>query len=48
MLSRNEIEKLLTDWQEAWDAYDLDGLLEFFHDDVYFEKWSPKKSYILE
>ena len=39
-LSRPEIEQALRQWQRAWDEYDLDGVMELFHDDVLFENWT--------
>lgn len=26
-------------WLDAWDTYDLDGVLNFMHDDIIFENW---------
>ena len=40
MLSREEIKESLVRWQEAWDVHDLDGVMELFHDDIYFENWT--------
>ncbi|MCP4540697.1 MAG: nuclear transport factor 2 family protein [Chloroflexi bacterium] len=39
-LSREEIEQALLDWQRAWDTYDMDGVMELFHDDILFENWT--------
>jgi ketosteroid isomerase-like protein len=39
-LSREEIKQALLDWQLAWNAYDIDGVMELFHDDVLFENWT--------
>lgn len=38
-LSRDEMMKGLTLWLKAWDEYDLQGVLDFMHDDVVFENW---------
>jgi len=40
MLTRDEIKKALTEWNRAWDAYDLDGVMALFHDAVVFENWT--------
>ncbi len=40
MLSRQEISQALTEWNKAWDAHDLDGVMTLFHDDVLFENWT--------
>jgi ketosteroid isomerase-like protein len=39
-LSRQEIERALLKWQWAWNEYDIDGVMELFHDDVLFENWT--------
>ena len=40
MLTRDEMLKALTAWQEAWDRHDLDGVMELFHEVVVFENWT--------
>jgi len=40
MLSRPEIENLLKKWNQAWDRYDLEGVMQLFHDEVIFENWT--------
>ena len=39
-LSREEIKQALLGWQRAWSEYDLDSVMELFHDDVLFENWT--------
>ncbi|MCG8683392.1 MAG: nuclear transport factor 2 family protein, partial [Desulfobacterales bacterium] len=39
-LSRKEIETLWDSWNKAWDNHDLEGVMEFFHDDIYFNNWT--------
>ena len=39
-LSREAIRKTLTSWNKAWERYDLDGVMELFHDDVLFDNWT--------
>jgi len=39
-LSREQIQKSLAIWNEAWANYDLDGVVELFHEDVLFENWT--------
>ena len=43
LLSRREIEKLLLEWNQAWDRHDLDGVMRLFHRDVVFENWTGAK-----
>ena len=40
MLSRQQILDALASWNEAWNAHDLDAIMELFHDDVLFENWT--------
>jgi hypothetical protein len=44
MLSRSEIEKLLQDWNQAWDRHDIDGVMQLFHEDVIFENWTGARA----
>lgn len=39
-ISRSEIQRLLTEWNRAWDRHDLDGVMELFHPEVLFENWT--------
>jgi ketosteroid isomerase-like protein len=39
-LSREEIAKALADWNQAWAAYDIEGVMSLFHDDVLFSNWT--------
>ena len=39
-LTRKEIEILWDNWNVAWDNHDLEGVMEFFHDDIYFDNWT--------
>ncbi len=43
-LSRDEMERVLTEWNLAWDHYDLEGVLKLFHDEVLFENWTGGKA----
>jgi ketosteroid isomerase-like protein len=38
-LSRDELIKAMTGWELAWNAHDIDGVIDLFHDDVFFEHW---------
>lgn len=38
-LSRDELIQAMTDWELAWNAHDIDGVMGLFHDDVFFEHW---------
>ena len=39
-LSRTDIADLWEDWNKAWNTHDLDRVLAFFHDEIYFENWT--------
>jgi len=43
MLARAEIEKVLVQWQKAWNKHDLDGVMDLFHEEVLFENWTGGK-----
>ena len=40
MLTRQQIETAFTKWGTAWNDHDLDGVMELFHNDIYFENWT--------
>jgi len=44
LLSRSEIKNLLTNWNQAWDRHDLEGVMQLFHEDVLFENWTGAKT----
>ena len=37
LLTREEINNVLKDWNLSWDNHDLDGVLKLMHDEVLFE-----------
>ncbi len=39
-LSKEEIKRAMAKNSVAWDNRDLEGVLELYHDDVYFENWT--------
>ncbi|MCP3874954.1 MAG: nuclear transport factor 2 family protein [Desulfobacteraceae bacterium] len=39
-LSRKEISAFLKEWNLAWANHDLDKVMTFSHDDVFFENWT--------
>ena len=39
-LTRTEIKTLWEDWNAAWDAHDLDRVMTFFHEEIYFNNWT--------
>jgi ketosteroid isomerase-like protein len=43
VLSREEIKEALSQWNDAWDTHDLNGVMELFHDEVLFENWTGGK-----
>ena len=44
MHSRREIEAALHKWHQAWADHNLDGVMELFHDDIFFENWTGGKA----
>ncbi len=40
VLEREEIENFWNDWNAAWDNHDFEGVMEFFHDDIFFNNWT--------
>jgi ketosteroid isomerase-like protein len=38
-LSREALKKTMTDWLQAWNTHDIDGVMALFHNDVFFEHW---------
>ena len=43
MLSREEIEKVLIKYYQAWNEHDLDGVMELCHDEILFENWTGEQ-----
>jgi ketosteroid isomerase-like protein len=39
-LTREEIENALMQWNLAWDNHDLEGVMELFDEEVFFENWT--------
>ena len=39
-LTRDDILKTLRKWNQAWNAHDLEQVMERFHEDIYFENWT--------
>ena len=42
-LSREEIIKAMTVWETAWNDHNIDGVMELFHEDVFFQHWHGAK-----
>ena len=40
VLSRENIKRVLSRWNLAWDKHDLDDVMDLFHDDVLFDNWT--------
>jgi len=40
MLTRKEFLEVLAPWYEAWNAHDLDKVMDIFHEDIVFENWT--------
>jgi ketosteroid isomerase-like protein len=39
-LTREEIKNALKHWNLAWNDHDLEGVMQFFHDEILFENWN--------
>lgn len=37
MLTGDQIRNTLTEWNNAWNAHDLDRVMDLFHEDIVFE-----------
>jgi len=44
MLTKEEIKKVLKEWNLSWDSHDLEGVLKLMHDEVLFENWTGGKA----
>ncbi|MAF34028.1 MAG: nuclear transport factor 2 family protein [Desulfobacterales bacterium] len=42
-LSREEIIKSMTEWEEAWNNHDIDGVMSLFHKNIFFQHWHGAK-----
>ena len=40
MLTRDEMSSAFAKWGIAWNEHDLDGVMDLFHDEIYFENWT--------
>ncbi|MCY3635079.1 MAG: nuclear transport factor 2 family protein, partial [bacterium] len=40
MLTRAEMSSAFAKWGAAWNEHDLDGVMDLFHDEIYFENWN--------
>lgn len=40
MLTKKEIKTTLAKWNEAWNAHDLDRVMDLFHEEAVFENWT--------
>lgn len=38
-LTKEQISKAMAEWDLAWNNHDLNGVMEVFHEDVFFEHW---------
>ena len=43
-LSRQDLLNIMEKWNDAWEAYDLEGVTSIFHDDILFENWTGGKA----
>ena len=40
MLTRDEMASAFAIWGAAWNEHDLDGVMDLFDDEIYFENWT--------
>ena len=40
MLTRDEMSSAFAKWGVAWNEHDLNGVMDLFHDEIYFENWT--------
>lgn len=40
VLSREQLREAMDRWGRSWDAHDIDGVMELFHEHIYFEHWT--------
>ena len=40
MLSRDELERTVAEFNEAFNIHDLDAVLDMLHEEIYFESWT--------
>jgi ketosteroid isomerase-like protein len=38
-LTRKDLIDVVTQWEQAWNHHDLNGVMALFHDEVFFEHW---------
>lgn len=43
LLSRSEILIRFDSWLHSWNTHNLDGVMDFMHEDVLFENWNGSK-----
>ena len=41
--SRQALVEAMEKWNSAWNTHDLEGVMELFHDDIFFENWTGGK-----
>ena len=39
-LSKQELIDAVNKWNQSWDSYDLDGVMELFHEEIIFDNWT--------
>ncbi|MEO6682738.1 MAG: nuclear transport factor 2 family protein [Ginsengibacter sp.] len=42
MLSRKKIENHFFTWLEAWNNHDIEGIMDFIHEEIEFTTWNGK------
>ena len=38
-LKREEIISAMVEWEKNWNEHDIDGVMNLFHEEVFFEHW---------
>lgn len=44
-LTREELIEFMNNWNQGWDEYDIDKVVEGFADDIVFDNWTGVKVY---
>jgi len=40
MLSKEELREAMARWGRSWDEHDIGGVMDLFHEEVFFEHWT--------
>jgi ketosteroid isomerase-like protein len=40
MLTKEELREAMVRWGRSWDEHDIGGVMDLFHEEVFFEHWT--------